>query len=183
MQQWRQVVPCVTQHCALSRRVATSRSTRVSRGRAYSSAISYFTVTLSRCQLFINMVTLFGHQVRCTIHKGMFERTSFPFFFVVSITICQVSVFFINVFPMRVGHFSPPTCLRSNAAQHYSSICARCYSVLYFKLIAVTYILYFYLTSAGVVSNLAAMATVLLSAHPLCRCLALLMITTLSFSN
>jgi hypothetical protein len=57
------------------------------------------------------------------------------------------------------------------------------YRILLFRFFAIIYILNFYLARAGVVSNLAAIAIVPLSAHPLCRRLALLITTTLSFSN
>jgi hypothetical protein len=56
-------------------------------------------------------------------------------------------------------------------------------SKLYLRFFTIIYILYFYLARVGVVSNLAATATVPLSAHSLCRRLALLATTTLSFSN
>ena len=57
------------------------------------------------------------------------------------------------------------------------------YSGLYFRFFAIICILYFYLTGAGVVPNLAATAAMPLSAHPLRRRLALLTTTTLFFSN
>jgi hypothetical protein len=61
--------------------------------------------------------------------------------------------------------------------------CTIHYSRLYFRFIAIICILYFYLTGAGIVPNLAATAAVPLSAHPLRRRLALLTTTTLPLSN
>jgi hypothetical protein len=57
------------------------------------------------------------------------------------------------------------------------------YRILLFRFFAIIYILNFYLVGVGVVSNLAAMAIVPLSAHPLRRRLALLITTTLPLSN
>jgi hypothetical protein len=56
-------------------------------------------------------------------------------------------------------------------------------NIILFRSVAITYIYYFYLASAGVMPNLAATAAAPLCAHPLCRRFALLTTTTLLFSN
>jgi hypothetical protein len=56
-------------------------------------------------------------------------------------------------------------------------------SKLYLRFIAIICILYFYLTGAGIVPNLAVTAAAPFSAHPLCRRLAILTTTTLPLSN
>jgi hypothetical protein len=56
-------------------------------------------------------------------------------------------------------------------------------SKLYLRFFAIICILYFYLAGAGIVPNLAATATVPLSAHPLYRRFAVLITTTLPLSN
>jgi hypothetical protein len=56
-------------------------------------------------------------------------------------------------------------------------------SKLYLRFFAIICILYFYLTGAGIVPNLAAIAAVPLSAHPLRRRFAVLTTTTLPLSN
>ena len=55
--------------------------------------------------------------------------------------------------------------------------------IVLFRSAAIIYVLYFYLIGAGVVPNLATTAVVPLYAHPLCRRLALLITTTLFYSN
>jgi hypothetical protein len=56
-------------------------------------------------------------------------------------------------------------------------------SKLYLRFFAIICILYFYLIGAGIVPNLAAIATVPLSAHSLCRYFAVIITTTLPLSN
>jgi hypothetical protein len=56
-------------------------------------------------------------------------------------------------------------------------------SKLYLRFFTIIYIFYFYLAGIGIVPNLAAIAIVLLSAHPLCRRFAVLITTTLPLSN
>jgi hypothetical protein len=56
-------------------------------------------------------------------------------------------------------------------------------NIILFRSVAIIYIYYFYLAGAGVMPNLAATAVAPLCAHPLCRRFALLIITTLLFSN
>jgi hypothetical protein len=56
-------------------------------------------------------------------------------------------------------------------------------SKLYLRFFAIICILYFYLAGAGIVPNLAVIAAVPLSAHPLRRRFAVLTTTTLPLSN
>jgi hypothetical protein len=56
-------------------------------------------------------------------------------------------------------------------------------SKLYLRFFAIICILYFYLTGAGIVPNLAITAVVPLSVHSLRRRFAVLITTTLSLSN
>jgi hypothetical protein len=56
-------------------------------------------------------------------------------------------------------------------------------SKLYLRFFAIICILYFYLTGAGIIPNLTAIATVLLSAHLLYRYFAIITTTTLLLSN
>jgi hypothetical protein len=56
-------------------------------------------------------------------------------------------------------------------------------SKLYLRFFAIICILYFYLAGVGIVPNLAAIAAVPLSAHPLCRRFTVLITTTLPLSN
>jgi hypothetical protein len=56
-------------------------------------------------------------------------------------------------------------------------------SKLYFRFFAIIYILYLYLTCAGVIPYLATITTVPLRAHPLRRRFAIITTITLPFSN
>jgi hypothetical protein len=56
-------------------------------------------------------------------------------------------------------------------------------SKLYFRFFAIIYILYLYLTCAGVVPYLTTITTVPLCAHPLRRRFAIITTITLPFSN
>jgi hypothetical protein len=94
-----------------------------------------------------------------------------------------------NVFPTRTANPSePPAPPHQHACaattRNTTTFCFTIhYSKLYFRFFAIIYILYFYLTSAGVIPNLAATAAVPLSAHPLRRRFAVLTTTTLPLSN
>jgi hypothetical protein len=56
-------------------------------------------------------------------------------------------------------------------------------SIILFRSIAIIYILYFYLTGAGIIPNLTVVAIVSLCAHSLYKRLTILIATTLLFSN
>jgi hypothetical protein len=95
----------------------------------------------------------------------------------------------LNVFPMRAPHPSErPTNTKRRACattpRNTTTIFLnKRYRILLFRFFAIFYIPNFYLTRAEVVSNLAIIATVPLSAHPLCRRFAILITTTLFLSN
>jgi hypothetical protein len=70
--------------------------------------------------------------------------------------------------------------MQLNAATNYYTILSR---IILFRSITIVCVLYFYLTGARIVFNLAATTAAPLCAHPLRRRLTLLTTTTLLFSN
>jgi hypothetical protein len=94
-----------------------------------------------------------------------------------------------NVVHKRVAHPSEwPTqhqrdacaATQHNTTTNYYTVRNR---IVLIRIVAIICVLYFCLTGAGVVSNLAATTAAPLCAHPLCRRLAVLTTATLLFSN